>query len=72
MVETNYDSEADVLLVRFARAKVSESEEARPDIILDYDAQGRIVSMAISNASGHAAEGANLGGRAFTPARGGS
>ena len=63
MVETNYDPKADVLSVRFTATRVSESEEARPDVVLDYDAHGRIVSMAILKASEHAAHGVDLGGR---------
>ena len=42
-----YDAEADALLVRFADDKIIESEEVRPGLILDFDANGRIVAIEV-------------------------
>ncbi|HJW78758.1 MAG TPA: DUF2283 domain-containing protein [Beijerinckiaceae bacterium] len=42
-----YDAEADALFVRFADDKIIESEEVRPGLILDFDADGRIVAIEV-------------------------
>lgn len=59
-MKTHYDAEADALYVRFAETTVSESEEVRPGIVLDYDADGRIVAVEILDASEHLASGTDL------------
>lgn len=59
-MKTKYDQEVDALYVRFAEAPVSESEEVRPGIVFDYDAEGRIVAVEILDASEHLASGADL------------
>jgi len=59
-MKTRYDPEVDVLYVRFAEATIIESEEVRPGVILDLDAEGRIVAVEILDASEHLARGADL------------
>lgn len=59
-MKTRYDSETDALYVRFADAPVVESEEVRPGVVLDFDADGRIVAVEILDASAHLAAGADL------------
>ena len=59
-MKTIYDPEADALYVRFADTPVIESEEVRPGLVLDYDAQGRIVAVEILDASEHLASGTDL------------
>ncbi len=59
-MKTRYDAEADLLYVRFADAPVVESEEVRPGIVFDFDAEGRIVAVEIMDASEHLASGADL------------
>ena len=46
-----YDRETDTLTVIFRDAQVSESDEDRPGVILDYDADGNLVSLELLNAS---------------------
>ena len=46
-----YDRETDTLTVTFRDAEVSESDEDRPGVILDYDAEGNLVSLELLNAS---------------------
>lgn len=59
-MKTRYDSETDAFYLRFADAPVSESEEVRPGIVFDFDADGRIVAVEILDASEHLASGADL------------
>jgi uncharacterized protein YuzE len=46
-----FDKEADALYVRFSSAEVATSEESKPGIIMDYDAEGNIVGIEMLNAS---------------------
>jgi uncharacterized protein YuzE len=60
-MKTHYDEEADALYLRFTDTPVVESEEVRPGIVFDFDAEGRIVAVEILDASEHLAGGVNLG-----------
>jgi uncharacterized protein YuzE len=53
-MKTLYDAEADALYLRFADAQIVESEEVADGVVLDFDADGRIV--AIEMLSEHTAE----------------
>jgi uncharacterized protein YuzE len=46
-----YDSEVDVLRVLFSDARIQETDEDKPGVILDYDAAGHVVGLEILNAS---------------------
>lgn len=59
-MKTHYDAEADALYLRFAETPVSESEEVRPGVILDFDDEGRIVGVEILDAKQHLASGTDL------------
>ena len=56
-MKTLYVPEEDALYVRFSDARVVESEEIRPGVVLDYDDRGRIVAIEFLDASEHLAEG---------------
>ena len=46
-MKTIYDSKADALYVRFADTPVVESEEVSEGVMLDFDADGRIVAIEV-------------------------
>ncbi len=48
-----YDREVDVLRILLSDREITESDESRADVILDYDAAGNVVGMEILNASRH-------------------
>jgi uncharacterized protein YuzE len=50
-MKIKYDKEVDVIYLQFSVAPVSESDEDKPGIILDYAADGSIVSIEILDAS---------------------
>lgn len=50
-MKVTYDSEVDVLRILFSDAPIEESDEEKPGMILDYDAQGNIVGMEVLDAS---------------------
>jgi len=56
-MKTIYDSEADALYVRFSDASVFESEEVADGVVLDFDANGRLVAIEVLDASKHVAPG---------------
>ena len=50
-MKVTYDPHTDSVIIILSDALVSESDEAKPGIILDYDADGSIVSLEILDAS---------------------
>ncbi|MDA8273132.1 MAG: DUF2283 domain-containing protein [Candidatus Acidulodesulfobacterium ferriphilum] len=46
-----YDDETDTLTLIFNDGKISESDEIKEGMILDYDDQGKVVSMELLDAS---------------------
>ncbi len=50
-MKVNYDTKTDTLTVMFRDVPVAESDEDKPSVILDYDADGNIVSIEVLDAS---------------------
>ena len=50
-MKVKYDKEVDVLHIVFSENKITESDEDKPGIILDYDKAGAIVGIEILDAS---------------------
>ena len=50
-MKVKYNKDVDVLYIVFNENKISESDEAKPGIILDYDKSATIVGIEILDAS---------------------
>jgi uncharacterized protein YuzE len=50
-MKVTYDPEVDVLRIIFRAAPIEESDEDKPGVILDYDATGAVIALAILDAS---------------------
>jgi uncharacterized protein YuzE len=50
-MKIKYDKEADVLYIRLSSLEVSESDQDKPGIIIDYAENGEIVGIEILMAS---------------------
>lgn len=50
-MKVHYDPSVDVLRIIFNDRQISESDEDKPGVIIDYDAHGSIVSLEILDAS---------------------
>jgi uncharacterized protein YuzE len=46
-MKLEYDSAADAAYVRLSNAEIIDSEEIRPGVVVDYDAQERVVGIEI-------------------------
>jgi YD repeat-containing protein len=46
-----FDPKTDTLRLIFRDAPITESDEDKPGVILDYDAEGNVVSMEILDAT---------------------
>jgi uncharacterized protein YuzE len=52
-VQLHYDKVTDAAYVRFSAQAVVESEEVAPGVVLDYDADGKMVGMEVLDARAH-------------------
>jgi uncharacterized protein YuzE len=50
-MKVTYDKTADVLRIVFASRPVQESDEVRPGVIADFDADGAVLGLEILDAS---------------------
>ena len=57
-MNATYDAEVDIVMVYFATAKYHASQEIYPGIIAEFDAEGRMISLEILNATAKLAHGA--------------
>ena len=63
-----YDRETDTLTLILRDVKIEESDEIRPGIIFDYDADGALVSVEILDASRNVSEPLSFGYEVKEPA----
>lgn len=47
----DYDPQVDALYIRLNEAKIIESEEVQPGIILDFDESGKVAGVEVLDAS---------------------
>ena len=50
-METRYDPEADAVYFKLGTTDILESEEVAPDVILDFDAENRVVGIEVLHAT---------------------
>ena len=50
-MKIKYDKESDVLYIRFNYEPISESDQEKPGIIIDYNENGQIVGIEVLKAS---------------------
>ncbi len=50
-MKIKYDKEVDIINIVFSDKPIAETDEDKPGIIIDYDADGNIVEMEILDAS---------------------
>lgn len=50
-MKVTYDPEVDVLRIVLSDTAIAESDEERPGVILDFDADGNVVGLEILEAS---------------------
>lgn len=59
-MKTVYDPESDALYIRFSDSPVIDSQEVADGVVLDFDADGRIVAFEFLEAKKHLSSGATL------------
>ena len=55
-MKVTFDRETDTLSIIFRSENISESDEVRDGVIIDYDKEGKVVSMEIMDASDQISE----------------
>lgn len=50
-MKVHYDTATDTLCITLRQTPVADSDDAKPGVILDYDAEGNLVSLEILEAS---------------------
>ena len=50
-MKIKYDKSLDILYIRFSDERIVDSDSDKPGVIMDYDAQGRLVAIEVLNAS---------------------
>jgi uncharacterized protein YuzE len=46
-MKLEYDSQVDAAYIKLSDAEVTDSEEVRPGIVVDFDAQDRVIGIEI-------------------------
>ncbi len=59
-MKIKYDKEVDIINIQLNDAEITETDEDKPGIIIDYDKNGNIVEIEILNASKHTSEPAKV------------
>lgn len=59
-MKATYDPHTDTLTLELRPGPVAESDEDKPGVILDYDADGNLVSIEVLDASKRVAESRSM------------
>ncbi len=51
MIDAHYDPEVDALAINWGDARIVESDEVAPGLILDYDKDGNVIGVEVLDAS---------------------
>jgi uncharacterized protein YuzE len=50
-MKIEYDQQADAIYIRLKAGTVAESDEVRPGVVLDFDAEGRVLGIEMLDVS---------------------
>jgi len=50
-MKIEYDQQADAIYIRLKAGTVAESEEVRPGVVLDFDADGKVLGIEMLDVS---------------------
>ena len=50
-MKIEYDQQADAMYIRLRAGTVAESDEVRPGVVLDFDSNGRVLSIEMIDVS---------------------
>ena len=50
-MKIEYDQQADAMYIRLKAGAVAESEEVRPGVVLDFDAEGKVLGIEMLDVS---------------------
>ena len=50
-MKIEYDQQADAMYIRLCAGTVAESEEVRPGVVFDFDAEGRVLGIEMLDVS---------------------
>jgi uncharacterized protein YuzE len=50
-MKIEYDQQADAMYIRLRTGTVAQSDEVRPGMVLDFDAQGRVLGIEMLDVS---------------------
>lgn len=50
-MKVQYDPQADAMYIRLAAGEVADSDEVREGVVIDYDAQGRVLGIELLDVS---------------------
>ena len=50
-MKIEYDRQADAMYIRLKAGVVAESEEVRPGVVLDFDAEGKVLGNVMQDVS---------------------
>ncbi len=67
-MKIEFDPQADAMYIRLADGAVADSDEVRPGVVLDLDADGRILGIEMLDVSERTANPRELAFEVFAPA----